>query len=524
VEYSRNYVGFPDKSIIVFFCFLCYIHATEMISGTVPDSVREGTDSEVRRMAGKPQVNILDETQKPYKALFMLAWPVFVEQIATTLVNFVDAAMVGSLGKEATAAISVSNSPSMAVAGAITALGVGMTASIAKATGAGDDGLVRRLMRQVLLMALYIGVPAALLLAVLSRMIPLWMGAGPDILDVASRYNLITALGRIFSFTAICIHSGFRGYGDTKSPMIANLALNGVNVVGNYLLIFPTRTVTLLRFSFTMPGAGWGVAGAAAATATAMMISCVIALYNAFKKSNPYRIRLEDKKWYLPERELSWGILKISLPAVLERLCLSSAQIVGSRSIAFLGTASIAARSLCGTAESLSYMPAFAFQTAITTLVGQAYGAKKITLADRFVRVCIQVGGVIMFFTGVALFVFAEPIIGVFTPDREVIVMGAACLRVEAVIQVPQVIGWIYAGALRGFGNTKIGFWLNAFTGWCIRTPGLILAVRVLDMPLTKAYWVIGIEIVVRFVLFWIYYKRYRRNVVPTMVHAAERA
>ena len=94
----------------------------------------------------------------------------------------------------------------------------------------------------------------------------------------------------------------------------------------------------------------------------------------------------------------------------------------------------------------------------------------------------------------------------------------------EDVIQVTQVIGWIYAGALRGFGNTKIGFWLNAFTGWCIRTPGLILAVRVLDMPLTKAYWVIGIEIVVRFVLFWIYYKRYRRNVVPTMAHAAERA
>ena len=462
-------------------------------------------------MARQMQVDVLNETRRPYQTIFMLAWPVFVEQISTTLVNFVDAAMVGSLGKEATASISISNSPNMAVVGMITALGVGITACMANAVGAGDVPAVRKLMRHVLVAALYIGLPAALLLMLLCRMIPLWMGAEPAILDTAARYNLIVGFGRIFSFTAICFHAAFRGYGDTKSPMVANVALNGVNVVGNFLLIFPTRTITVLGQSFVMPGAGLGVVGAGVATAAAMMVSGCIALYNAFKKSNPYRV-CPAKGWHRPDGELSRRILKISLPVILERLCLTMSVVVVNSSVASLGTASVAACSLCSTAESLSYMPAFAFQTAITTLVGQSYGAKRLDLADRFMKVCLRVAGVVMFFTGLALFAFAEPIISVFTPDREVILMAAACLRVEAAIQVPQVLGWIYGGALRGVGNTRVGFMLNAITGWGIKVPGMLLGIYLFDLQLVQVYWITGVEIAVRSVMFWRCYKRYRRK------------
>ena len=62
-------------------------------------------------MAAKNQVNVLDESRSPIMTILLLAWPVFVEQIFTTLVSFADTAMVGSLGAEATAAISISNTP-----------------------------------------------------------------------------------------------------------------------------------------------------------------------------------------------------------------------------------------------------------------------------------------------------------------------------------------------------------------------------------------------------------------------------
>ena len=99
-----------------------------------------------------------------------------------------------------------------------------------------------------------------------------------------------------------------------------------------------------------------------------------------------------------------------------------------------------------------------------------------------------------MFFSGLALFLFAEQVIGVFTPDQEVIAIAAFCLRVEASIQVPQVIGWIYSGALRGMGNTKIGFYLNALACWVIRVPYMLIAIHLMNQPLTQAYLCVAVE------------------------------
>lgn len=453
------------------------------------------------------QVNILDESRKPHLTIFMLAWPVFVEQIFTTLVNFVDAAMVGSLGKEATAAVSISASPIGLFNNLALAFGVGITALVAQARGAGDEERLRKLVRHALLAFLYIGVPVALCLLFLYRRIPDWMGAEESVLELAAQYNLIIGFGRFFSLMTALLHAAFRGYGDTKAPMRANLALNVVNVIGNFLLIYPTRTLTVLGVSFTMPGAGWGVAGAGMATALGMFTAGLIALHNAFKKSNPYRITLKGWQWLKPDLSICRSVFHISAPTVLERFCLTSGSILTSSSIASLGTASVAARSLCLKAESLSWMPALAFQTAITTLVGQALGARKPELAERFVRVCIRVGGSVMFITGVALFVFAKPIIGVFTPDQEVIEMAAFCLRLEAMIQVPQVIGWIFSGALRGAGDTRAIFLINASTSWGFHVPCLILSIRVFGLNLVQAYWVICAEIVIRMVVYWLRYR-----------------
>lgn len=471
-------------------------------------------------MATKKQLNVLDESRSPFMTILLLAWPVFVDQIFTTLVSFADTAMVGSLGAEATASISISNSPVFLLNGLIMSLGVGITALVARATGRGDAELVKKLMRHALLAILYVGVPITLVIIALYRKIPMWMGADAAILDTAARYNLIVSCGRIFSLTAMILNSAFRGYGDTKTPMKANLVLNVVNVVGNFLLIYPTRTITVLDLSFTMPGAGWGVEGAGLATAIGMAVSGCIALRNAFKKSNPYRVEMKEKGSLRPDLGLSRNIYRISLPAMLERLCLSSAGVLVASSIASLGTASVAANSLCGTAESLSYMPAFAFQMAITTLVGQALGAGKPEMAKKFVKLCNIMGAAIMFFTGTALFIFAEQIIGVFTPDQEVIKIAAACLRVEASIQVPQVIGWIYSGALRGAGDTGVIFYINAATNWGIRTLGMLLGIRLFGLQLEQAYIVVAVEITVRMVLF---YFRYRSGQWKTVMQRMEK-
>ena len=455
----------------------------------------------------KKPLNVTDESRSAVMTIILLAWPVLVEQIFTTLVSFADTAMVGSMGAAATASVSISNSPIFLINGIIMSLGVGITALVARATGAGNTQLVQKLMRHAILVLLYVGVPLAVLVLGLYRAIPMWMGAGADIIDSAATYNLIVSIGRPFMITSMILNSAFRGYGDTKTPMVLNLVMNIVNVVFNFLLIYPTRELTVLGYTFTMIGAGWGVAGAAAATALGMILSGVMALFVAFRKSNPYHVSIHCKADLLPDKDLTRQVFKISLPAMLERICMSSSGILVTSSVALLGTVNIAANSLCLSAESLSYMPAFAFQMAITTLVGQSLGAQKPQLAKKFVFTTQVMGVIVMLFTGAGLYFFAEPIIGVFTPDQEVIVLAAHCLRLMGLIQAPQLMAWVFGGALRGAGDTKSIFYISAATNWGIRTLFSVLAIRMFHMGLYATYVVMSVEILVRMFLLYLRYR-----------------
>lgn len=467
----------------------------------------------------KKVLNVVDGSRSITATILLLAWPVLVEQIFTTLVSYADTAMVGSLGKVATAAVSISNPVIMLLNGIVMALGVGITALVARAVGAGEKERVSTLIKHAILAIIILGVPITVIIACLSRLIPTWMGAEPDVLNTATQYNLIVSCGRIFAITSMMLNSAFRGYGDTKTPLYVNTAMNIVNVIFNFFLIYPTRTITLFgRFSFTMWGAGLEVAGAAIATAIGMAVGGLMALRVAFSKKNEFHIERHGS-WKL-DPPMTKQILKISFPAMLERILMSSSGIFTTSSIATLGTAVVAANSLCLTAESMSFMPAFAFQTAITTLVGQSLGANKPDLAVRYVRKTLLLGSLLMVLTSIGLFVLSHQLIGIFTPDAEVIQIGGECMKVVAFMQVPQVIMWTFSGVLRGGGDTKFNFYITAAANWLIRTPFSILAVRAWGMGLFEVQIVTLIEI---FVMTFCLYLRYRSGRWKTIMLEEER-
>lgn len=442
----------------------------------------------------------------------MLAWPVFMEQILTTLVQYADQAMVGALGKNATAAISISNSPIFLLNGVVIALGVGITTMVAQAVGSGDNELVKKLIRHAAKIVLYLAIPIAVICAVLCRQIPIWMGAEPDILDDAAAYNLIVAFGRAFILTSMVMNSVFRGYGDTRTPLVVNTIMNMINVIGNFFLINPTRPMTIFGMDIIMPGAGMGVRGAAIATAVGMMAAGIITLVIAFTKDNGYKISLKDS--YKIDKGLLRKIFNISLPAMLERALMNISGIAVTMAIASLGTTAVAANSLFLTAESMSYMPAFAFQTAATTLMGQCIGARRLDRAEQFTRTTLIMGTAVMLAMNVFLFTCARFLLGLFTPDMDVIELGTRCLHVTAFVQAPQLIGWVYAGALRGAGDVAYTSWVSIITTIFIRSLGEVLIICVFGFGLVEAQYVIFTEIVLRgFIMFF----RYRSGKWKTM-------
>ena len=437
----------------------------------------------------KQKLDLTNENQNIFKVIIWLAWPLFLEQILSTLVSFVDTAMVGSLGAAATASVSISNSFVFLINGVMISLGIGLTAYVARSVGARDYDAAKAYIRHALILLLMIGLPVALAPVILYKQIPLWMGADEQYLKQAQDYLLITSAFRIFTMAIMVLGSVYRGRGDTKTPLRVNIVVNIVNVVGNYLLIHDPHVIHLSLFganiNIPMIGAGMGVVGAALSTGISWLLGGLTLIYLLFKKEDPTRLSIRDS--FKPDSVIIGRVVKLSVPAMLERLCMSGAGIVVTKSIATLGMTSVAANAVYSTAESLSYMPAFAFANACTTLVGQALGAKKPDLAKRYGWYTVGVGLIIMTLAGLGLYFFAAPLSMMINQDAEVVSLAVRCLKIVAFIQPVQLISWTLAGGLRGAGDTRFPFYVTAVCNWLIRALGAILCIRVMHMGLPEA-------------------------------------
>lgn len=457
----------------------------------------------------RQKLDLTNENQSTLKVILWLAWPLFLEQILSTLVSFVDTAMVGTLGAAATASVSISNSFVFLINGVVIALGVGITAYVARSVGARDYDAAKAYIRHALLLLLFIGVPVALFPVILHKQIPIWMGAEEAYLKQAQEYLMITSSFRIFTMAIMVLGSVYRGRGDTKTPLRVNIVVNIINVVGNYLLIHDDHIIHLNLFgaemNIPMIGAGMGVVGAALSTGISWLLGGMTLIVLLFKKEDPTRISLKDS--FKPDMQLLGRVIKLSVPAMLERLCMSSAGIVVTKSIATLGMTSVAANAVYSTAESLSYMPAFAFANACTTLVGQALGAKKPELAKRYARHTVGVGLVVMTLALLLLYFFANPLVRIINSDADVVVLAELCLKIVAFVQPIQLITWVLAGALRGAGDTKWPFYITAVGNWLVRVVGTLLCIYVFGMGLAAAVICMCLDQVVRATLMTIRFR-----------------
>lgn len=460
----------------------------------------------------KKSYSIVDETRSPWLTIIVLAWPIFLEQVLTSLVQAVDTAMVGSMGAIATTAVSISQSPNMLVNGAVMAMGVGFTSLIARSVGAGETERAKSLIRQAILMVFVLGIPFSVIFFMLARKIPIWMGGAPEILDAAEAYNRIIAISMCFRCLTMVLTAIYRGYGDSKTPMKINVMVNLANVVGNYLMIFPTREIHVFGQAFTMPGLGWGVAGAAASTSISTIVGALILLVMCFTRKTEMQISIKDS--FAPNWNELKESAKLGFPAMVQRALMSGSHIIVTSTVATLGTAAVAAQSLSATAESLSFMPGFAFGTAVTTLYGQSLGAKRPDMAHDFLIRTMKLGSVVMAFMTCVLFFGSAEIISIFTPDAEVIAIGSIWLKILAVIQIPQTIAFCVSGALQGAGDTKTPLYVTFASMWGVRIFGIMICIYVLHLGLYSICVCMCTDNVVRCALFLIQYYRKKDKLI----------
>ena len=430
--------------------------------------------------------------------IFALAWPTMLEQLLQTAVQYIDTAMVGSLGTQATAAVGATSTVNWLVSSTISALGIGFLSFVSQACGAGDTEKVGRASAQAVLTVFVCGLFFTALTLGLSSYVPVWMQVDPEIQTLTEQYFFILYSPMLFRTATIIFGTLLRSVGDSKTPMRVGLLVNVINVILNFLLIYPSRK----WLGLTLWGAGMGVVGAALASAISFSIGgvCITALYWKHPLISPKGQSLR------PGFEILRPCLKVALPNALQRFGTSLGYVAFASMINSIGEVATAAHTIANTVESAFYIPGYGMQTAAATLAGNALGAKDNQRAGKLARMIIFLEAALMVVSGGLLFAFAPQMMRLFSKDLQVIILGSIVLKMVALSEPFYGVAIIIEGMMQGMGNTMLPFVFSITGMWGIRIVGTFLCTQMFGMGLVSAWACMIVHNMLLFTAFLIYY------------------
>lgn len=387
------------------------------------------------------------------RLIAQLSVPSILSQMSATVMFFIDASMVGSLGARQSASIGLVESSTWLFSGLLSAASMGFSVQVAHAIGANDFVRARRILRQGLVCALAFSLMLMLLGIVIHARLPYWLGGGNDIAHDSSMYFLIFSLALPFYQLQNLSGSMLKCSGNMRVPSLLNILMCLLDVVFNYLFIFV---------------AGLGVAGAALGTLCAIVVSALLMARSLLFRSPSLSLKGRPGS-FRPTADCVGTAFKIGAPMGLQQVLMGGAQVVSTAIVAPLGNISIAANTFAITVESLCYMPGYGIADAATTLVGQGTGAGQRALTRSFARLSVATGMLVMTFMAVLMFIFAPAIMQVMTPVEAIRELSVAALRIEAFAEPMFAAAIVCYGVFIGAGDTLKPAAMNLLSMWAVR-------------------------------------------------------
>ena len=383
-----------------------------------------------------------------WKQILIFFFPILMGTFFQQMYNTVDAIIVGRyVGTQALAAVGSTGSLISLVCGFFIGVSSGATVVLSQFFGARDRAGVSK--------ALHTGMVLAVVLGLVTTV--LGVGAGPTVLRLirtpesclpdATVYARVYFGGAVVSMVYNMGAGILRAMGDSRRPLIFLIVTCFANIVLDILFVVVFN---------------WGVAGAAAATVTAQAISAVLVIRTL--RNLPEDIRLSAKKLSL-DPALLRRILAVGVPAGLQFITFDLANLLVQSSINSFGAVTMAAWTAFGKADGITWMICGAFGIAVTTFVGQNYGARKYDRIRKGVWVCMGMSVAMIGGIAVLELCFRELILGFFTTDAAVIRAGAYAMLWIVPFNVLFMPVEILAGTLRGTGNSVMP---TAITSICI--------------------------------------------------------
>jgi MATE family multidrug resistance protein len=385
------------------------------------------------------------------REVFVLAWPVMVSMLSRTAMTTADTLFVGRLGTGPLAAIGLAGVASFfGIAIGMGLLG-GVNVAVAHRTGSGDHDGVRAFWWQSMWLALGMGVLVAATFWVGPWVFPVLGAESTATVELASSYFSIRVLGAPLAFGNFALTAWLQGRGDTRTPMVATVLANLLNIALDPLFIFGWGPVPAM-----------GVAGAALTTNLALAVGLAVLVAATWREAGA-------RVW--PRRDLLAEVGKLGGPlAAWFGLDVFGFALFVSV-LARAGEAELAAHVVVVRIMSVSFLPGHAIGEASGVLVGQSLGGGRPTLARQSWRSAAVLGAGFMTAFAVVFLLFPEALLGVFDVEADVVEIGVRLMFIGALFQILDALAMTSLGSLKGAGDTRFTMALGVATGWLIKLP-----------------------------------------------------
>lgn len=431
------------------------------------------------------------------KAITRLALPIIGTSFVQMAYNMTDMIWVGRVGAEAVAAVGTAGFFTWLAMAIILIPKIGAEVGVAQSIGRADIDEAKEYIKHSLQMIVLLAITYGALLIIFRRpLIGFYRLGEARIESDAVTYLVIVSLGMVFYtinpvFTAI-----FNGYGDSKTPFSVNVVGLVMNIILDPLLILGVGPFPRLE-----------VAGAAIATVIAQTTVTFIFISKARKRSELFsNLGLLKKPELLRIKE----IVRLGFPVALQSGLFTFFAMCIARIVATWGPLPIAVQKVGSQIESISWMTAGGFQSAMSAFIGQNYGAKKWDRVYKGYFVGLGIVSILGVFATCLLIFGARPLFAIFIPNEEAIQYGVVYLRILGLCQLPMVIEIMTAGAFIGHGKTFppsiVGIVFNG-----LRIPGALL-LSATSLGLHGVWWAISISSILKGVVLSTWHIRFLRK------------
>lgn len=372
--------------------------------------------------------------------LLRISVPAALETFLISVVGLADTVMVGGVGTNALAAVSIAQQPVYISLAASVGFSAGVTAIVARRRGEKNQPEAQKVLRQAIILGLITSLIFAVLTISLARPFLILTGANEDTLDLSATYLQIVTTALVFNYLRIIICSALRAVGDVGTTLLTNMIANTVNIAFNYCLI---------NGHFGFPALG--VAGAAIATVIGNTVAFLISVFIIRYKKSFVRIKLRDD-WRF-DKECAKGIVTVSSSAFIEQIFMRIGFFMIAMIVNRLGTHLVAVNAIIAGIVSLSFSITDGFSIGVASLVGRSLGEKNEPLAFAYGRLSQILSFLIGLIMISLILTFRYQLSMLFSDDETVINDATNILRIAVFVVVPQSAQWVTTGILRGAGD-----------------------------------------------------------------------